>query len=209
MSSEVPEKVRPRQSGELTASRLVALAARQFRSKGFHATTTRELAASLGIKKSSLYYHVSSKDDLLYSICVESLTRIRKAAEEALKDAPPPAEAVERLIAAHVRAMLEDRDMHATMLVELRALSGPRRDEVIIMRSEYEALVEQTLGTAQEAGTLTKEFAPRELTLALLNLLNWTIFWYHESGVDTPDRLVSLFSSIFLDGTAPGKPADS
>ena len=183
-----------------TADRLVALAAQQFRSKGFHATTTRELSAALGIEKSSLYYHVASKDDLLHRICVESLNRIHAAVEAAVAGVGDALERIHAMINAHVGAMLDDRDLHATMLVELRALSGDHLDEVIVLRDRYEGLVRQTLTEAQEAGVLTTEFSPHELTLALLNLLNWTIFWYSPQGVDTPERISALFRSIFLDG---------
>ncbi|HEY4099202.1 MAG TPA: TetR/AcrR family transcriptional regulator [Baekduia sp.] len=191
---------RRKRADEPTADRLLALAARQFRVKGFHASTTRELSAALGIEKSSLYYHVSSKDDLLYRICVESLNRIQASVEEALADVDGPLERVDAMMSGHIAAMLEDRDLHATMLVELRALAGEQRDEVVGMRDRYEAIVRDTVAQAQEAGVLTAVFTTHELTLALLNLLNWTIFWYSPDGVDGADRIDELFRTVFLQG---------
>ncbi|MCW2982716.1 MAG: Transcriptional regulator [Conexibacter sp.] len=183
-----------------TADRLLALAAREFRANGFHATTTRELSAALGIEKSSLYYHVSSKDDLLYRICVESLNRIKFSVEQALADVEDPLERVNAMMTGHIAAMLEDRDLHATMLVELRALGGAQRDEVVAMRDGYETTVRETLAQAQESGALTNGFTAHELTLSLLNLLNWTIFWYRPEGVDSVERIDELFRTVFLQG---------
>jgi AcrR family transcriptional regulator len=185
-----------------TADRLIALAAHHFRTNGFHATTTRELSKALGIEKSSLYYHVSSKDSLLYQICVESLNSIRDAVAGALEKIEDPGERVATLISSHVQTMLRDRDLHATMLIELRALTGTNRDEVIVLRDGYESLVRETIGEAQAAGALTRDFTAHELTLSLLNLLNWTIFWYRPDGPDSAERLESLFSHIFLEGAA-------
>ncbi len=39
-----------------------------FASKGFHGTSMREIAQEVGIRKSSIYNHFSSKDDLLESL---------------------------------------------------------------------------------------------------------------------------------------------
>jgi AcrR family transcriptional regulator len=186
-----------------TAERLLALAAHQFRTKGYHATTTRELAAALGIEKSSLYYHVSSKEDLLYRICLESLTSIHSAVSDAMEGTSDPLERVRVMITVHVSAMIENRDVHATALVELRALSGAQGDEVRDLRDRYVEVIRTTLSEAQDSGQLSEKFSAREMTLALLNLLNWTIFWYRPDGPDTVDRLTELFLSLFLNGSRP------
>jgi hypothetical protein len=36
----------------------------------------------------------------------------------------------------------------------------------------------------------------------MLNLLNWTIFWYSPDGELTPDQLAEQFRRIFLFGAA-------
>lgn len=142
MPKDGNEDSRPRRAarGE-TAGKLLALAAREFRQNGFHATTTRQLSAALGIEKGSLYYHVDSKHDLLDQICRRSLDEIYAAVSEAVKDETDPRLRIEKLIDAHVDTMLRDQDMHATMLVELRALKEPQRGEVVALRARYEDFV--------------------------------------------------------------------
>src|SRR6185436_5795740 len=49
-------------------SRLVAAAVEAFASKGFHGTTTRDLASAAGMSPAALYVHHKSKEDLLYLI---------------------------------------------------------------------------------------------------------------------------------------------
>jgi AcrR family transcriptional regulator len=51
--------------GAPTVDRLLDTAAGLFWEKGYAATTTREIAAALNIQQASLYYHMSSKEDLL------------------------------------------------------------------------------------------------------------------------------------------------
>ena len=49
------------------------------------------IAASLGIKKPSLYHHIEAKEDLLYDICRSSLEQIRRDVEAAIEKVPAAA----------------------------------------------------------------------------------------------------------------------
>ena len=120
-----------------TRHRLLGIAADLFRRKGFARATTRELAALLGLKKASLYHYVSSKQELLYDICIDSLNTISDEVRRAIDEAPQP----DRLVAAiraHVETACRDQAMHAVMLIELRALAPERYTEVVDARSAYE-----------------------------------------------------------------------
>lgn len=189
-----------RRNGATTAKELRDEAGRLFWEKGFAATTTRELAQSLGMQKASLYYHINSKEDLLYDICVESLGNIHDAVIQALTDESDPLARLRAMIQAHVVSMLEDREKHATMLTELKALSPTRRDEVVRLRDEYESLVRGVISDGQDAGVLWRGASAKELELALLNLLNWTIFWYRSDGELSSESLAGLFERLYLDG---------
>ena len=184
-----------------TAERMLAAAARLFRTKGYEGTNTRELAALLGIQKASLYYHIGKKEDLLYQLAVESLTHIRAKVESALGAQLTPLERVRALIESHMAAALADQDKHATMLTELRSLSPKRRADVLKMRDSYEKdLVRATLEQAQKAGVIRNDIPAKHLGLALLNLLNWSIFWFRPKGELTSSDLGKLLASVFMDG---------
>src|ERR1700680_5259577 len=87
-----------------TSERLVDTAAKLFWSKGYAATTTREIAALLGVQKASLYHHVKRKEDLLFEICVASLAHIQNTVESSLEHVAAPLDRVRTLIRAHVTA---------------------------------------------------------------------------------------------------------
>lgn len=190
-------------SRSATADRLLQTAAALFREKGYAATTTRELSERLGIEKGSLYHHVRGKEDLLLSISVKSLRRIEEAVAAAAA-AAEPAERLEAVIATHVQTALDDRDMHATMLIELRALSPERQREVLERREAYERMLEAVVREAQDAGRLRADIDAHHLTLALLNLLNWTIFWFDPTGEQSSAEIAAMLSAVFLDGAREG-----
>jgi AcrR family transcriptional regulator len=203
-ASEDVTPVEPRGS---TSERLLDTAAKLFWTKGYASTTTREIAALLGVQKASLYHHVSRKEDLLYAICVASLERIREAVQTAIEAESDPLERIKTLIRAHVGAMLEDQDKHSTMLTELRALSPDRRDEVVALRDAYEKVVRSVLERAQQAGAIRDDVPVKFLALGLLDLLNWAIFWFQRDGAMTADELGEFFVKLYVSGV--GRQADA
>lgn len=183
-----------------THLRLLDAAATLFRRKGYEGTSIREIAALVGIQNASMYHHIRSKADLLYTLSVESLTRITAVSEQAVESRDEPLDRLRALIVAHLETSLADQDRHATMLMELRSLSADQREEVVDRRDRYERLIERVVADAQAAGDVRSDFSPRLLTLALLNLLNWTIFWYRPDGDLDIGEIASTFASIYLEG---------
>jgi len=186
-----------------TRSRLLTEGAALFRERGFNATTTREISARLGINKASLYYHVPSKEALLRDICIEALERTKAALRGALEAEPDQSQWIPALIHAHARSMLSDLEMHATMLFEMRSLTGDYYAQVRASRDEYEALVLGTVTAAQKAGALRGDLTAKQLTMGLLNLLNWTLSWWSPDGDLTPDQLADLLADIYINGGLP------
>ena len=182
------------------SERLLDAAAKLFWHKGYASATTREIAEVLGVRKASLYHHMSSKEDLLFDISVSSLDHITRAVAAAVAEVDDPLESVRTLVRAHVESMIADQDKHSVMLTELRALSPARREEIVGMRDAYERLVAKTLESARAAGALRDDVPVKYLALSLLNMLNWSIFWFQRDGGLSPDRLAAYLSSIYLGG---------
>ncbi len=182
-----------------TSERLLTTAADLFRRKGYAQATTRELSDALGIRKASLYHHISTKEDLLYAISMHSLARIAEAAEAAAAQAPAE-ERLRAVIRAHVVSALGERDMQMVTAIELRALSPERRREVIAERDRYQALVRRLIAADQQAGRLRGDIDSKLLTLSLLNLLNWTIFWFDPDDELSPEQLGETLAAVFVEG---------
>jgi AcrR family transcriptional regulator len=182
-----------------TADRLLRVAAELFRQQGYAATTTRQLSDRLGIQKASLYHHIRGKEDLLFQISMESLRRISEVVRDAA-DTATPVDRLRAMIIAHVLSVLRDQDLHTTMLVDLRSLSPARQTEVRQRRDEYEWFLVDAVRAEQEAGLLRDDYDAHNLTLALLNLLNWTIFWYNPGGKQSARQIAEMLATTFLDG---------
>lgn len=187
-----------------TRQRLEAAAARLFREKGFAGTSIRELAKDVGMESASLYYYFKSKEELLYAISVEALEEVITAVQPLIESEATGRDACRNLISTHMSLMLKDRNKHTAMLLELRALSPRRRRKIIVLRDQYESLVLSILQRAQNHGYLRDDLPAPALKLLLLNLMNWSIFWYRPNGGMTSDQIATWVTTLFLDGASPG-----
>jgi TetR/AcrR family transcriptional regulator, cholesterol catabolism regulator len=187
------------------SERATTIAAGLFATKGYAATTTREIAEALGVTKGTFYHHFPSKEDVLLEICEQSLSRITEAAVVIVEGTDEPRVRLESLIRSHIHTMLADQGMHTTMLLELRSLGVANRDRVVASRDAYEALIRDAISECQAAGALDADADTRLLALLLLNLLNWTIFWYRPGGAHTVDEIADASARMFLQGSTPSR----
>src|ERR1700694_3701417 len=140
-----------------TLERLLDTAATLFWEKGYAATTTREIAAAVGIQQASLYYHIPSKEDLLYQLYVSSLEQLMVDVQSAVDGATDPVERIRVLARAHLATLLRYQKRHVTMLTELRALTERHRAEVVALRDRYGSLVRSVLEDAQASGMIRSD----------------------------------------------------
>jgi len=173
-----------------------------FSRKGYAATSTREVANLLGIQKATLYYHVESKEDLLFLICQSSLTQIRNDVETAIRDRPDPLERLQALINAHIESLLRDEAEHSTAFTEMHALSEKRLEAIMKLRDGYEHLVRSAVKEAQDAGVVRKDVETKYLCLALLGIMNRVMLWYRRGGPLSPHQIGRLLGVLFLSGAA-------
>jgi AcrR family transcriptional regulator len=111
---------------------IVTVAARTFAEQGYSNVGMRDIAGALGIRSASLYHHFSSKEEILYAICL-SVTREPVEENLPLLDAAgTPAERLTALVRAHIRHLLRRRveflvGLHERSLLTPRAPGRDRR----------------------------------------------------------------------------------
>src|ERR1700739_617178 len=81
------ERLRDR---ELKRDAVIRAAAREFNRKGYHNTSLDDIATALEVTKPTVYYYVTSKEQLLFECFVAGVERIRAAFRSA-RQLPVPA----------------------------------------------------------------------------------------------------------------------
>jgi len=173
-----------------------------FREHGYSGTSVRDIARALDIQGASLYAHVTSKQDVLWSIVERTATRFEVAADSALAGADPepvpgPGSRLAALVRAHVGVVTDDIERASVFVHEWRSLSTERRAEMGRRRDVYEKRFRSVIADGVTAGT----FAPVDPATAaafVLTALNGIVTWYRPEGRLKPTALAEAYADLAL-----------
>jgi AcrR family transcriptional regulator len=201
---ETPEAVAQRRStaGEATRKRLQEVALDLFWKKGYRSTTTRDVAASLGVQQASLYYHMKNKEDLLYGICYSSFLQVVENTEAAAASAGDPLAAIRDLTRSHLMTMLEFQREFSVALIECRALGPDYRAEIEALWSRHSMMIYEILDQAKGGGMIRQDVSNKYIYAPLICTLNWASLWFRQGKGLSVGELYDLYAKVFFDGAA-------
>lgn len=179
------------------ARRLLIAAVEAFAERGYHATTTRDIAGRAGMSPAALYIHYRTKEDLLHRI---SRTGHEKALEILRTAAAGEGSATGRLaeaVSSFVRWHAGGRTTARVVQYELDSLGPDARAEILALRRQCDAEVRGII----EDGVATGEFDALDVngtTLAVLSLCVDVARWFNVDGPRTPEEVGSLYADLVL-----------
>jgi TetR/AcrR family transcriptional regulator, cholesterol catabolism regulator len=175
------------------------VASELFHANGYAATSVRDIARALDIQGASLYAHVASKEDVLWSIVDGAATAFESKADEAVTETTT-SDTVERLAAlveAHVDVVTADPERASVFVTEWRHLSADRRAAIAQRRHTYEARFRDVIDDGMAIGA----FRPTDTALAatfILTALNGIATWYRPNGRLSADRIADHYVDLAL-----------
>lgn len=180
-----------------TRARLLSAAVEAFAEKGFHGTTTRDIAARAGMSPAAVYVHHRSKEDLLYLISRRghqtALRVVREAIESATDPATQLAEMMRRFARHHATAHTGARIVN----YELAALSPEHLREIVQIRRAIENAIREVVEAGAAAGRFHSGH-PRMTALAILSLCIDIARWYRDEGEWTPEDIGEHYAELAL-----------
>jgi len=165
------------------AKRLAILsqAAMLFNSKGSRATTLKDIAESLGLTKTSLYYYVKTKEDLIYQCYMAALEHHQGNLDAAEAKYASPIDRASAYFLQYFEDWLaaqEGTGPHIAVLLEIASLKGSQRKDV---ESGYIAMFKRLRGYLRagiEEESL-RQFEPTSATRAIIGSIDWAFSWLH------------------------------
>lgn len=191
-------------SQDPTADRLLTAGAQAFAERGFHATTTRDIATRAGLSPAGLYVHYPSKQALLAHL---SLTGHRAALDlvtTALSGAGDPVARTHRMVEAFVSWHAEHHVVARVVQYELRSLDDDSRAEVNAVRRRLEDVVEDVVREGVRDGSMTAD-QPRTAARAVLSLAVDVARWFDPRGRENPAQVGRIYADLAVRmlGAAP------
>ena len=173
-----------------------------FRERGYSGTSVRDIARAVDIQGASLYAHVTSKQDVLWSI-VERMASTFEAAADVVEAADPGAATFGRgvyliaLVRAHVGVITDDIERASVFVHEWRALQGDRRAEIARRRDAYEARFCSVIADGVRTGAF-EAVDPELTTNYILTALNGLVSWYRPGGRLSAPAIADFYADLSL-----------
>ncbi|MFJ3934646.1 MULTISPECIES: TetR/AcrR family transcriptional regulator [unclassified Streptomyces] len=190
------------------ARKLLVAAVEAFAERGYHATTTRDIASRAGMSPAALYIHYKTKEELLHRISRIGHDKALEILSRSYRKEGAPSERLADAVRSFVRW---HAGRHATARVvqyELDALSDAHRAEIIELRRETDAVVRRILDEGVAAGEFEVPDVPGT-TVAVLSLCIDVARWFNTQGRRTPDEVGAFYADLVLRmvGARPAGPA--
>jgi AcrR family transcriptional regulator len=167
---------------------ILAAAARIFREKGYHATSVRDIAESVGLLKGSLYHYIRSKEELLARLFEGALQETVGELEAIAARDASATERLREMVRAYALSVTANLDSVGIYLREWRSLPPPELARVRARRRAMRSLFESVVAE----GARKREFAAGDAkvaALAILGMVNWIYEWYRPRGRLRPEAL--------------------
>lgn len=179
------------------AQRLLEAAADAFAAKGFHATTTRDIASRAGLSPAGVYVHFASKEDLLFQLSRAGHEAARDMLVAAAQTAATPTDALRSIMRQFAQWHAEHFRVARIVQYEFQNLTPEHREAVLGLRKDIDAVVRDVI----TAGVASAEFAVEdvpETTLALLSMAVDVARWYDPEIKRTPESIGLTYGDLGL-----------
>jgi AcrR family transcriptional regulator len=183
---------------------IAEVAARLFLDKGYDAASMADLAAATGLGKSSLYHHLSSKDELLAHICGPPLAAMADVVGKATAMPEPAGVRLAISLEGITRIALEDIPA-CHLILSVKPTSDTAR-RIVDERRRVERSVADLVVAAQAEGAARTDVEAPLLTRLVVGTLSGLVMWYpDETAEEELGRLRAAVLALMLSAIrAPG-----
>lgn len=182
---------------EATRARLLEAAVTAFSEKGFHGTTTRDIAGAAGMSPAAVYVHHKSKEELLFLISRQGHQHALDVVREARASTPDPVAQVAAVGRAFAAYHAHHHTVARILNYELAALSDEHRAVIDELRTGIDRELRDLVREGVRAGVFDTP-DPALAATALASLSIDIARWYREDGEWTPDQIGDYYSDLSL-----------
>lgn len=127
-NTEVVSSVKDQKLIEMRRNQMIQGAITLFKEKGFHRTTTREIAKESGFSIGTLYEYIRTKEDVLFLVCDAIYEQVRCRLEAAIDIENPSIEQLIGVIESYFRLIDEMQEEVIIMYQEVKSLKSDKSD---------------------------------------------------------------------------------
>jgi AcrR family transcriptional regulator len=169
-----------------------------FNERGYDATSMEELAARLGVTKSAIYHHVSSKVELLRLALDRALDALFAVTEEPGATTGPAIDRLEHVVRGSVHVLAAELPF-VTLLLRVRG-NSPVEQAALQRRREFDRVVTDLVRAAEQEGGVRPDVDPAITSRLLFGTVNSLTEWYRPDGGLSADVLADALVATTFQG---------
>lgn len=180
-----------------TKNAILRTAAGLFQERGYTKTKVVDIARAVGITPASLYWHFSSKEDILVEYLEGGFLTFNERMDAALEGVEGSVNQLRALASAHTFAQLEFRDQAQTVLSVthssaqlVSALPPQRLEHIRALNRIHVDRIKKLIHEGIEEGVFLTDDA-NALAFAVLNICEYTALWFRPEGDATAESIAS------------------
>lgn len=158
---------------------LLAVAVAVFTRRGYDGTSMADLSEAAGIRKSSFYHHVQSKEELLALALDRGLDALFAILDEPRSVEGSAVDRLEHVVRRTVEVLVAELP-YVTLLLRVRGNTATER-RALARRREFDRRVAELVAAAEPGGALAG-IDPALVTKLVFGMINSIIEWYRPRG---------------------------
>ncbi|MEU2618691.1 TetR/AcrR family transcriptional regulator [Streptomyces sp. NPDC007157] len=172
-----------------TPETLLSVAVQVFNERGYDGTSMEHLSKAAGISKSSIYHHVSGKEELLRRAVSRALDGLFGILDEEPARVGGAADRLEHVVRRMVEVLITELP-YVTLLLRVRGNTGTER-WALDRRRDFDHRVADLLKAAAADGDVRGDIEVRLATRLVFGMVNSIVEWYRPDGRGATEREVS------------------
>jgi AcrR family transcriptional regulator len=181
----------------LSRAIVIDTACELFAERGYRGTAMKDIAETLGVRASSLYNHVMSKQDILFAIMDKAMDRALRAQDEALAGVEDVSGQLRAATESLVLDFLRNPAEVTVCNTEVRSLEAANRDAIVAKRDRYAGRVRTIITSGCQAGRFQTGH-PQLAAFAVLEMGNGAKSWFRPTGRYTDTYVAREYGEFAL-----------
>ncbi|MBT2657735.1 TetR/AcrR family transcriptional regulator [Bacillus sp. ISL-18] len=203
---EVQASVKDERLVQKRRDQMIKGAVSLFKQKGFHRTTTREIAKAAGFSIGTLYEYIRTKEDVLYLVCDSIYDHVSERLQQDLAVEKGTLESLKHGIADFFQVMDEMQAEVLVMYQEVKSLSKDALPYVLKKEMEMVAMFEELLTRCVENGEL--RLSKKQIELVAHNIFVQGQMWgfrrWALRKLFTLEEYIAMQTEVLLSGIQGG-----
>lgn len=185
---------------EITVEKIIEAAVPIFMKKGYLGASMREIAANMGIKAGSLYYHIRSKEELLEKIHDVLIDELLTESKKIIANKEINSKLKFELFVKDLLRVMAELKPYATVFFRDYSFLSPYYFRKINKkRKKYQDFLRGILADGIKSGEF-QNVDIKIVSLGIFGMFMWAHMWVDPKGSLTPTGLANIFCDTLLNG---------